>query len=127
MLPQRGILLSVLALGHATLLFAATVSLPVISKQATNASQVIDRRLASFSFEASFLPTFAGNKSHPNLLTKELMLRLEERTGLGPDIRPGGITIDSSVFDPKAPALVLDQSAVSTYCISLCNPSSRRR
>ncbi|CDO69226.1 Glycoside Hydrolase Family 79 protein [Trametes cinnabarina] len=90
---------------------AAQVRLPKISTLATNASQVIDRRLASFSFELSFLPTFAGNKTHPNVLTRELMKRLEERTGVGPDVRPGGITVDSSVFDPDAPALVLDESA----------------
>jgi hypothetical protein len=89
------------------------ITLSTISSQPQNASNIIDRRLASFSFELSFLPTFAGNKSHPNLLTKKLMKRLEERTGLGPDVRPGGITVDSSVFSPEAPALVLDQSAVS--------------
>lgn len=107
------VLAGALALLDSTRVLAVAVNLPRISPQATNASQLIDRRLASFSFEAAFLPTFAGNYSHPNLLTKELMLRLEERTGLGPDIRPGGITIDSSVFDPNAPALDLTQSAVS--------------
>ncbi|KAI0667963.1 hypothetical protein C8Q78DRAFT_1051225 [Trametes maxima] len=99
------------AVGGASAASGSTLALPPISAHPTNASQVIDRRLASFSFELSFLPTFAGNKSHPNVLTRELMKRLEERTGLGPDIRPGGITVDSSVFDPNAPALTLAQSA----------------
>jgi hypothetical protein len=59
------------------------------------------------------------------------MRRLEERTGVGPDVRPGGITVyaisllqelwladfscsqrDSSIFDPEGPALVLDMSSV---------------
>ncbi|KAG9102595.1 hypothetical protein FRC06_001675 [Ceratobasidium sp. 370] len=39
------------------------------------------------------------------------MKRIVERTGLGPDIRPGGITVDSSIFDPNAPALNLTLSA----------------
>lgn len=69
------------------------VSLPHISSSPTNASQVIDPRLASFSMEFSYLPTFGGNKTHPNVLTQELMQRLVERTGVGPDVRPGGITM----------------------------------
>ncbi|KIJ37551.1 glycoside hydrolase family 79 protein, partial [Sphaerobolus stellatus SS14] len=77
----------------------------------TAASQVLDRRLASFSFELAYFPTFAGNLSHPNVLTHELIQRLVERTGVGPDIRPGGITVDSSIFDPTAPALEVDLSA----------------
>ncbi|TCD65236.1 hypothetical protein EIP91_002944 [Steccherinum ochraceum] len=86
------------------------VSLPHISSSPTNASQVIDPRLASFSMEFSYLPTFGGNKTHPNVLTQELMQRLVERTGVGPDVRPGGITIDSSIYSPNASALELDMS-----------------
>ncbi|THH33202.1 hypothetical protein EUX98_g989 [Antrodiella citrinella] len=89
---------------------AQTVALPKISSLPTNASQILDPRLASFSMEFSYLPTFGGNKTHPNLLTKELMQRLVERTGLGPDIRPGGITIDSSIYQANATALELDMS-----------------
>ena len=69
------------------------IDLPPISPAPSNASQPLDRRLASFSFELSFLPSFAGNRSHPNRLTQGLMNRLVERTGVGPDIRPGGITV----------------------------------
>ncbi|KAH8112653.1 hypothetical protein DFH11DRAFT_1784002 [Phellopilus nigrolimitatus] len=90
---------------------AQNITLPPISAQPTNASQILDPRLASFSIELAYLPTFAGNLSHPNLLTQQLMQRLVERTGVGPDIRPGGITVDSSIFDPNGPALVLDESS----------------
>jgi len=62
------------------------------------ASQILDRRLASFSFELAYFPTFAGNLSHPNRLTQELMQRLVERTGVGPDIRPGGITVCVAMY-----------------------------
>ncbi|KAI0690173.1 hypothetical protein BC835DRAFT_1417993 [Cytidiella melzeri] len=106
------------------LLFSSTVQatdpdvleLPFQHLPPKNASQILDPRLASFSIEFSYLTAFGGNKTHPNLLTKELMQRLVERTGVGPvslnflDIRPGGITIDSSIFDPNAPALTLTES-----------------
>lgn len=98
-------------LSLATAAAAVNVSLPAIpAKAPSTASQVLDRRLASFSIEFSYLPTFGGNKTHPNKLTGEIMNRLVERTGVGPDIRPGGITVDSSIFDPNAPALNLSLS-----------------
>lgn len=103
-----------LALSLAATVAAANISLPEIpATPPLSASQILDRRLASFSIEFSYLPTFGGNKTHPNELTREIMNRLVERTGLGPDIRPGGITVDSSIFDPDAPALDLALSPVS--------------
>lgn len=113
---------------------ATNVALPSISSQPSNASQLLDRRLASFSIEMAYLPSFTGNKSNPNTLTAEIMQRLVERTGVGPDIRPGGITMsvlyivkrlsaakliarespsDSSTFDPNSTSLVNDESTVS--------------
>ncbi|KAG8773778.1 hypothetical protein FRC12_002319 [Ceratobasidium sp. 428] len=101
-----------LSLSAAAANAATNVSLPAIpAGPPSSASQVLDRRLASFSIEFSYLPTFGGNKTHPNVLTGEIMKRIVERTGLGPDIRPGGITVDSSIFDPNAPALNLTLSA----------------
>ncbi|KAG8682082.1 hypothetical protein FRC08_015200, partial [Ceratobasidium sp. 394] len=106
---QKALLLS---LGVAAASATTNVSLPAVpASPPADASQVLDRRLASFSIEFSYLPTFGGNKTHPNLLTGEIMKRIVERTGLGPDIRPGGITVDSSIFDPNAPALNLTLSA----------------
>lgn len=58
--------------------------LPRLGSPPANASQVLDPRLASFSIEFSYLTAFGGNKTNPNLLTKELMQRLVERTGVGP-------------------------------------------
>jgi hypothetical protein len=97
---------------------AANVTLPAIpASPPSTASQILDRRLASFSIEFSYLPSFGGNKTHPNELTRNLMERLVERTGLGPDIRPGGITVDSSTFSPNASALDLSLSPVSRRSI----------
>ena len=75
------------------ILGATTILLPSIPQRPTNASQILDPRLASFTIELAFLPSFGGNRTHPNTLTRELMRRLEERTGVGPDVRPGGITV----------------------------------
>ncbi|KAI0784579.1 glycoside hydrolase superfamily [Abortiporus biennis] len=103
------IAVSLLSVGlHAT--SAQVVVLPPIPPHAPPTSQLLDPRLASFSIEFSYLPSFGGNKSNPNILSQELIQRLVERTGVGPDIRPGGITVDSAVFSPNSPALVLDES-----------------
>ncbi|TFK50028.1 hypothetical protein OE88DRAFT_1632314 [Heliocybe sulcata] len=97
-----------------TILFvraAQRVDLPTIPLSPNDASQILDRSLASLSIEFSYLPSFGGNASDPNTLTQELMQRLVERTGVGPDIRPGGITVDSTQFSPNASALELDESS----------------
>ena len=97
-----------------------------------SSAEKLDPSLASLSIEFSYLPSFGGNLSNPNLLTKALMEQIVERTGVGPDVRPGGITMyassiflhrvvltsrysDSSVFSPTAPALLLDESLVRTF------------
>ncbi|KAI0049736.1 glycoside hydrolase family 79 protein [Auriscalpium vulgare] len=87
------------------------VSLPPISSSPVGASQVVDRALASLSIEPAYLTSYGGNNSSPNVLTRALMQHLESRTGVGPDLRPGGITIDSSIFNPDGPALVLTESS----------------
>lgn len=74
------------------------VNSPTITAPGNAASQFLDRRLASFSFELAYFPDFAGNATHPNILTQELMNRLVERTGVGPDVRPGGITVCENFF-----------------------------
>ena len=55
----------------------------------------------SFSFEPAFWVEFFGNATAPNPLTFELLSRLVERGGQ-PIIRPGGITMDSMIFDASA-------------------------
>ncbi|EIM91232.1 uncharacterized protein STEHIDRAFT_48573 [Stereum hirsutum FP-91666 SS1] len=108
--------------GHA--LQNITLSSSLIPLQPpSNASQVLDKALASFSIEIAYMDAFAGNVTEgngtsdggglqENVLTRELMQRLVERTGVGPDIRPGGITVDSSIYDANSSALVLDESTV---------------
>lgn len=88
-IPLTSAFLSLAILANA----AQNLELPAISAEPKDASQPLDPRLASFSIEFSYMTAFGGNKSAPNVLTKELMQRLVERTGVGPDIRPGGITM----------------------------------
>ncbi|KAK1991469.1 glycoside hydrolase family 79 protein [Colletotrichum falcatum] len=54
---------------------------------------------ASLSVEPAFWVEFFGNASAPNNLTFNLLTRINEHGGR-PVIRPGGITMDSMVFDP---------------------------
>ena len=91
MRPRRSLLW--IAVAAAASALAGDVPFPRISVQPFNASQVLDPRLASFSFELAYIDSFTGNVSNPNELTQQLMQRLVERTGVGPDIRPGGITV----------------------------------
>jgi hypothetical protein len=86
----------ILVLGsYAGVLLAAAnvVTLPHISPTPANASQTLDRSLASFSIEPAYMLSFGGNDTNPNELTRQLMQRLVERTGTGPDLRPGGTTM----------------------------------
>lgn len=104
--PSLPVLVTLLLLalpGHA--LQNITLSSSLIPLQPpSNASQVLDKALASFSIEIAYMDAFAGNVTEgngtsnggglqENVLTRELMQRLVERTGVGPDIRPGGITV----------------------------------
>jgi hypothetical protein len=89
-----GLLLGVLALeSFAGSPAAKLVTLPYISSIPASASQTLDRALASISIEFSYLPSFGGNDTNPNELTRQLMQRLVERTGTGPDLRSGGGTV----------------------------------
>uniref|UniRef100_A0A0W0FRR1 Beta-glucuronidase C-terminal domain-containing protein n=1 Tax=Moniliophthora roreri TaxID=221103 RepID=A0A0W0FRR1_MONRR len=68
------------------------------------ASHPLHPSLASFSIETAFFITYVGNVTHPNLLTKNLLENLKERTGRPAEIRIGGITADSTYWDPSLEA-----------------------
>jgi hypothetical protein len=46
----------------------------------------------SFSIELAFFPDFAGNKSHPNVFSENLLNNLADLQGVKPVIRVGGNT-----------------------------------
>lgn len=66
-----------------------------------DASHFLDPALASFSIETAFFEEFVGNTSEPNVLTKRLLDNLKARTGVPAEIRIGGITADSTYWDPN--------------------------
>ncbi|KAF6835651.1 glycoside hydrolase family 79 protein [Colletotrichum plurivorum] len=69
-------------------------------KTAAGASIPHSNSFASFSFEPAFWVEFFGNATTPNNLTFGLLDRIHEHGGF-PIIRPGGITMDSMIFDPE--------------------------
>lgn len=80
-------------LALAALCAAQSITIDVPSSPPADVSHTLDPALVSFSIELAYLDSFGGNASHPNNLTRALMANLEERTGQGPDVRPGGITM----------------------------------
>ncbi|OHW99292.1 glycoside hydrolase family 79 protein [Colletotrichum incanum] len=70
-----------------------------VPRSAIGASIPHTNSFASFSFEPAFWVEFFGNASTPNNLTFNLLNRIHEHGG-HPIIRPGGITMDSMIFDP---------------------------
>ncbi|KZM22739.1 hydrolase [Ascochyta rabiei] len=71
-----------------------------VPRTAAGASIVHSNSFASFSFEPAFWVEFFGNASNPNNLTLSVLERIHKHGG-HPIIRPGGITMDSMVFDPE--------------------------
>ncbi|CAA9967031.1 hypothetical protein CFE70_010208 [Pyrenophora teres f. teres 0-1] len=71
-----------------------------VPSTAVGASIPHGNSFASFSFEPAFWVDFFGNASNPNALTFNVLKRIHEHGG-NPVIRPGGITMDSMIFDPK--------------------------
>jgi hypothetical protein len=115
MQPQH-LVLDIRAMGlfwGATVLLAARATLAYPAHGCANASKLSVPRtaagasiphtnsFASFSFEPAFWYEFFGNASAPNNLSFRALNRIHEHGGR-PIIRPGGITMDSMIFDPEA-------------------------
>ncbi|KAL1736795.1 hypothetical protein EV714DRAFT_242235 [Schizophyllum commune] len=94
-----------------TLAFVASLVAPALAAQSditlkgspslpADASHTLDRALGSFSIETAFTTTFLGNLSTPNTLTRSLLEGLAQRTGVPAEIRFGGITADSTYWNP---------------------------
>ncbi|KAJ5770386.1 uncharacterized protein N7511_002437 [Penicillium nucicola] len=56
--------------------------------------------LQAFSIEFTFFPDYAGNKSHPNEFSKNLLANFKRITGVQPSVRVGGTSQDNSYYDP---------------------------
>lgn len=66
-----------------------------------DASHFLHPSLASFSIETAFFEEFVGNTTQPNTLTAKLLNNFKARTGVPAEIRIGGITADSTYWDPN--------------------------
>ncbi|KAF1831612.1 hypothetical protein BDW02DRAFT_44515 [Decorospora gaudefroyi] len=89
--------LATTAYAHPTTTGAPALSIP---ETAAGASIPHTNSFASFSFEPAFWVEFFGNATNPNNLTFSVLSRIHEHGG-SPVIRPGGITMDSMIFDPS--------------------------
>ncbi|KAF7374935.1 hypothetical protein MSAN_00379600 [Mycena sanguinolenta] len=78
-----------------------TLTLNGPASLAFNASSPLNPALASFSIETAFFIEYLGNTSDPNTLTFNLLENLKSRTGTPAEIRIGGITADSTFWDPS--------------------------
>ncbi|KAG0694797.1 glycoside hydrolase family 79 protein [Suillus ampliporus] len=81
-----------------TLTLLGPASLP------TDATPPLNPALASFSIETAFFEEYMGNQSYPNKLSQNLFENLKERTGVPAEVRIGGITADSTFWDPNQEA-----------------------
>ncbi|KAJ5489322.1 L-xylulose reductase [Penicillium diatomitis] len=64
-------------------------------------SEPVSRDLQSFSLEFAFFPDYAGNKSSPNLFSRNLLQNFKNITGVYPKVRVGGTSQDNSIFYPN--------------------------
>jgi hypothetical protein len=69
-----------------------------------DATLPLNPALASFSIETAFFEEYIGNQTIPNNLSRNLFENLKERTGVPAEVRIGGITADSTFWDPNQEA-----------------------
>ncbi|KAH6692587.1 beta-glucuronidase [Plectosphaerella plurivora] len=60
----------------------------------------------SYSIEFAFWPDFAGNSSHPNIFSENLLANLGDLQGVRPYLRIGGNTQDYALYDPDLPVAI---------------------
>lgn len=73
-------------------------SIPVSASPSSGAASPLDA-FVSFSIELSSFPDYAGNLSHPNTFSNNLLNNIAEVAGTKPYIRVGGNTQDYAVFN----------------------------
>ncbi|KIX02569.1 uncharacterized protein Z518_08510 [Rhinocladiella mackenziei CBS 650.93] len=81
------------------LLKVATCAISLSASPPSNASKPILESFVSFSIEFSSFPDFAGNSSHPNHFSYNLLTNLGKIQGSNPIVRVGGNTQDYATFN----------------------------
>lgn len=79
----------------------ASSAIAVKSTVPEDAGAPVLRPFVSFSIEFAFFPDFAGNLSHPNRFSNQLLDNIAAIQGEKPFIRVGGNTQDYALFDPS--------------------------
>ncbi|KAJ3787024.1 glycoside hydrolase family 79 protein [Lentinula aff. detonsa] len=90
----------ILALGASALASDLSLTAPGPPSLPDTASHALHPSLASFSFETAFFISYVGNKTNPNSLTRNLLQNIKDRVGIPAEVRIGGITADSTFWDP---------------------------
>ncbi|PIG83921.1 putative glycoside hydrolase family 79 protein [Aspergillus arachidicola] len=76
--------------------------------------QIVDAAYQSFSIEFSFMADYAGNDSHPNLFSRQMLQNLYDISGAYPIIRVGGSTQNAGVYYPnQTEAIIAPFSSVA--------------
>lgn len=65
-------------------------SASIVIPRPNSSAEYVPRDLQSFSIEFAFFPDYAGNKSHPNRFSKNLLENFKDLTGVYPLVRVGG-------------------------------------
>lgn len=66
-------------------------------------SSPVPNNMQAFSIKLSYFPDYAGNKTHPNIYSKNLLENFKYITGASPVVRVGGST-QPATFHPELPA-----------------------
>jgi hypothetical protein len=98
LVSARHVLLPRNETGMSKLTLSGPASLPM------DATLPLNPALASFSIETAFFEEYIGNQTIPNKLSLNLFENLKERTGIPAEVRIGGITADSTFWDPNQEA-----------------------
>ncbi|KAI8628284.1 glycoside hydrolase family 79 protein [Xylariaceae sp. FL1651] len=70
--------------------------------------QVVDAAYSSFSVELSYMVDFAGNDTHPNIFSRQVVQNLHDISGAYPIFRVGGGTQNSAVYYPGQAEAIID-------------------
>ncbi|KAE8371340.1 hypothetical protein BDV26DRAFT_276305 [Aspergillus bertholletiae] len=65
-----------------------------------NASCLIPATFPGYAFEESSFVYYAGNKTHPNKFSQNLIKAITDKTKTGPVIRVGGTSLDHATYSP---------------------------
>jgi hypothetical protein len=80
-----------------------SVKVTIPSSPPSTAGQPFPDAFVSYSIEFAYFPDFAGNSSHPNTFSYNLLTNLGNLQGTKPYIRVGGNTQDYALYDASLP------------------------